>query len=147
MGIREQGKNHGNLKLGDTGAEVLAGPPGSSSKDQAVERGGMDDFVKDSKCFFLWLFGVEAQYLGERFEVPIPQGGEAGRQSWQGIGSKKVEIMKGPLNALENVRRNAFKTVVSEAVESTEKACSNGLIIPARALMGLIRPLRTSKGP
>ena len=136
MGIREQGKNHGNLRLGDNGAEVLAGPSGSSSKDQAIERGGMHDFVKDSKCFFLWFFRVEAQYPGERLEVPIPQGGDAGRQSWQGIGSKKVEIMKGPSNALENVRRNAFKKVVCEAVESTEKASSNGLIIPARVRHG-----------
>ena len=45
--------------------------------------------------------------------------------------------MKGPLNALENVRRNAFKEVVCEAVVSAEKASSNGLVVPARVRHGV----------
>ena len=87
MGVGEQGNNLGNLKMRDSGAEVLAGPSGDPSEDKAVERGGMHNSVKDSKCFFLRFVRIKAQHPGERFKVPIPQGGEARRQSGQGVGS------------------------------------------------------------
>ena len=68
--------------------------------------------------------------------MPISQRGDARRQGWQGARSQELEIMKGPLNALENVWRDAFEKVVCEAVVCTEKASSNGLIVPARVRHG-----------
>jgi hypothetical protein len=75
---------------------------------------------------------MEAQHLDERLKVRVSKGRDAHRGNWQGGGSEKVEIMKGPLNALQNVRRNAFKKVVGEAIECTEESSSNRLIVPAR---------------
>ena len=136
MGVGEQGKDHGDLKQGNVRAKVLAGPSGSSSVNKVFESGGVHDSVKNSKCFFLRFIRVKAQYLGERLKVPISKGRNRGRRNWQGGRSEKVEIMKRPLNALENVRRDAFEKIVCKAVESTEQAGSNRLIIPARVRHG-----------
>ena len=110
---------------------MLIGPSGGSSEDEAIERGGMQEAVEDSEGFFLQLFRVKAQHLSQRLKVQVPQWGDAGRQGWQGGGSQEVEIMKGPLNALQDVPRNASKKVVSEAIVCTEKASSDRPIIPA----------------
>ena len=64
MGIGERGESHGYLKLGDSGAKVFAGPSGDSSEDKAVERGGMHNSVKDSKCSFLRFIRIKAQHPG-----------------------------------------------------------------------------------
>ncbi len=137
MGVCERGEGHGDLELGDSGAKVFAGPSGGSSEDKAVERGWMHNSVKDLKCFFLRFVRVKAQYLDKRLEVSVPEGREARWQGRKGVGSKKVEIMKGPFNALENVRGNAFEKVVCEAIVCTEKASSDRLTIPARVRQGI----------
>ena len=115
---------------------MLAGPSGGSSENKAVKRGGMYHSVKNSKSFLLRFFRMRAQNPGERLKVPVSKRGDAGRRSWQGVGSKEMEIVKGPSNALKNVRRNAFKKVICEAVVSAEKASSDGLIFPARVRHG-----------
>ncbi len=92
----------------------------------------MKDLVKNSKCFFLRFFRMEAQHLDERLKMRISKGRDTRRGNWQGGGSEKVEIVKGPSNALQNVRRDAFKKVVGEAIVSTEKSSSNRLVAPAR---------------
>ena len=92
----------------------------------------MKDFVKNLKSIFLRFFRMQAQHLDERLKMRISKGRDTRWGNWQGGGSKKVEIMKGPSNALQNVWRNAFKEVVGEAIVSTEKSGSNRLIVPAR---------------
>ena len=47
------------------------------------------------------------------------------------MGSEKVQIMKGPLNALENVLRNAPQEVVGKTIVSAEKACGDRIEVPA----------------
>ena len=42
-----------------------------------------------------------------------------------------MEIMKGPLNALKDMPRNAPQEVVSEAIVCTKKASSDRTIVPA----------------
>ena len=120
------------MKLGDGGAKVFAGPSGDSSEDKAVERGRMHNSVKDSKGFFLRFVWMVAQNLDKRLEMLISKRGDAGRRGRQGSRSKKVEIMKGPANALKNVGRDALEEVVCEAIVSAEKASGDGLTIPAR---------------
>ena len=137
MGVGEQGEHHGDVEQGGGGAEMLAGPSGDSSEDKAVESGGMHYSVKNPECFLLRFIRVMAQDPGERLKVPVAQRREASRRNWQGVGSKEMEIVKGPLNALENVRRNAFEEVVCEAIVCAEKASSNGLVVPARVRHGV----------
>ena len=45
--------------------------------------------------------------------------------------AQEVEIVKGPLNALKDMPRNASKKIVGEAIVCTEKASSDRAIIPA----------------
>ena len=92
----------------------------------------MKDLVENFECFFLRPLRVEAQNLAQRLKVSVPEGGDALRGSGQGGRAKKVEVVKGALNALKNVRRNAFEEVVGEAVVSTEKPGSDRFIVPAR---------------
>ena len=77
VGVGEQGESLGDLKLGDSGAKVFASPSGDSSEDKAVDRGGMHNSVKDSKCFFLRFIRIKAQHPGERLIMRIPQRGDA----------------------------------------------------------------------
>jgi hypothetical protein len=136
MGAGEKGEDHVNLNDGDACVKVFEGPPRSPSVDKQPEGGGVHNAMKNLECFLLRFFGVEAQYLGERFKVPIPEGRDGGRRGWQDRGSKKVEFVEGPSDALEDVRGDAFKKVVSKAIVGTEKAGSNGLAIPARVRHG-----------
>ena len=137
VGAGEKGEDHVNLNDGDAGVKVFEGPPRSPSVDKQPEGGGVHNAMKNLECFLLRFFRMEAQYPGERLKVPIPERRDGGRRSWQDRGSKKVEVVKGPSNALENVRGDAFKKVVGEAIVCTEKAGSNGLAVPARMRHGL----------
>ena len=137
MGVGEQRKDHGNLEGGDVDAEVLAGPPGGSSVYKVFKGSGIQDFVKDFKCFLLGFLRVKAQDLGERFEVRVPQRRDTRRRGWQGGGSEKMEIMEGPSSALENVRRDALEKIVCKAIVGTEEASGNRLVVPARVRHGL----------
>ena len=47
------------------------------------------------------------------------------------MGPKEGERMKGPLNAFENVTRNAPQEIIREAVVRGEKAGSNRGTVPA----------------
>ena len=136
MGAGEKGEDHVNLNDRDVSVKVFEGPPRSSSVDKHPEGGGVNNAMKNFECFLLRFFGMKAQYLGERFKVPIPEWGNGGRRGWQDRGSKKMKFVEGPSDALEDVRWDAFKKVVSKAIVGTEKAGSNGLAIPARVRHG-----------
>ena len=98
---------------------------------------------------------MEAQYLAQRLEVSVPEGGDALRGSGQGGRAKKVEVVERALDALKDVRRNAFEEVIGEAVVSTEKPGSNRFIVPARwghvlrevAAKGELRERRDQNAP
>ena len=64
--------------------------------------------------------------------MSVPKGGDTLRGNRQGGRAKEVEIVKRALDALKDVRRNAFEEVIGEAVVSTEKPGSNRFIVPAR---------------
>ena len=88
--------------------------------------------MKDSVGFFLRLVGVMAQHPSQFLEVRVSQRRNARRRGRGDGRAQEMEIMKGPLDALEDMPRNAPKKVVSEAIVSTEKASSDRTIIPAR---------------
>ena len=87
MGTGEKGEDHVNLNDGDACVEVFAGPSGGPSVDKQPEGGGVHNAKKDLECFLLRLFGMEAQYPGERLKVPIPERRDGGRRDWQYRGS------------------------------------------------------------
>ena len=74
MGVREQGKDHGDLEERDADVEVLAGPPGGPSVHQMLKWHRMKDLVKDSKCIFLRFIRMEAQHLDERLKMRVSKG-------------------------------------------------------------------------
>ena len=92
----------------------------------------MQDAVEDAKSFLLRLVRVLSESPLQCLEMSKTQRGDARRQSWRDMGSKKVQIMKGPLDTPENVPRNAPQEVVGEAIEGAEETSSNGSIVPAR---------------
>ncbi len=73
MGVREQGKDHGDLEERDADVKVLAGPPGGPSVHKVLKWHRVKDLVENSKCIFLRFFGMEAQHLDERLKVRVPK--------------------------------------------------------------------------
>ena len=63
----------------------------------------MQNAVENMKCPFLRLIRMKAQCPLQLLEERVTPWGDAGRKSRRDMGSEKVQIMKGPLNALENV--------------------------------------------
>ena len=70
------------------------------------------------------------------FKERVPPRGEAGRMSRRDMGSEKVQIMKGPLNAFKYMFRNAPQEVVCESIVSTKEACGDWAAVPAGMRQG-----------
>ena len=95
----------------------------------------MQDVVEDSVGFLLRLVRMMAQHPLQCLKVRVSQRGDARRKSWRDVGSEKMEIVKGPLNALEDMPRNAPQEVVSKAIVCAKKSSSNRTIVPAGGAM------------
>ena len=91
----------------------------------------MQNAVEDSVGFLLRLVRMMAQHPLQCLKVRVSQRGDARRKSWRDVGSEKMEIVKGPLNAFEDMPRNAPQEVVSEAIVCTEEASGDRTIVPA----------------
>ena len=91
----------------------------------------MQNVVEDSVGFLVRLVRMMAQHPLQCLKVRVSQRGDARRKSWRDVGSEKMEIVKGPLNALEDMPRNAPQEVVSEAIVCTEEASGDRTIVPA----------------
>ena len=120
LAVRENKHIHVNLLLGDVNVEVFAHPSGGSFEDKARKRSGVQDAVEDAKGFLLRLVRALSDGPLQCLEKSKTQRGDARRQSWRDMGSKKMQIVKGPLDAPEDVPGNAPQEIISEAIESTE---------------------------